>query len=104
SQEVVDRLGAKYVGQNVDVLVTEWGPPANTFKMNSGDTSYVWQLTSETDVSTYRDDFLGTARSSARTSYCKVNALASNSGIISKVSTEDSANLCAKRLGMQRST
>jgi hypothetical protein len=103
SHEVVDRLGSKYVGQNVDALVTEWGPPANTFKMNSGDTSYVWQLTSETNIDTYKGS--GTAR----TFYCKVNAIASKSGIISKVSTEDSANLvgeslCARRLGMQRST
>jgi len=103
SHEVVDRLGSKYVGQ--DALVTEWGPPANTFKMNSGDTSYVWQLTSETNVS--KSGWTGQV--TARSFYCKVNVIASKSGIISKVSTEDSANLageslCARRLGMQRST
>jgi len=37
-QEVATRLGDQYVGQNVDVLVVKFGPPASTFKMNSGDT------------------------------------------------------------------
>ena len=112
SREVVDRLGAKYVGQNVDVLVTEWGPPASTFKMSKGETSYMWQLSSETQINTYRGS--GTAE----TSSCKVNVIAEPSGIISKITTQDppsSANgligayvigesLCARRLGMQRST
>src|ERR1700682_1981187 len=35
-EEVVARLGSQYVGQNVDALVVKFGPPANTFKMNSG--------------------------------------------------------------------
>jgi hypothetical protein len=42
-QEVIERLGAEYIGQNVDALVIKFGPPASTFKMNSGDTSYLWQ-------------------------------------------------------------
>jgi hypothetical protein len=42
-QEVVSRLGDEYVGQSVDALVIKFGPPASTFKMNSGDTSYIWQ-------------------------------------------------------------
>jgi hypothetical protein len=101
--EVVDRLNLKYVGQNVDVLVTEWGPPANTFKMNSGETSYMWQLTSQTYVSTYQGS--GTAR----TAYCKVNVIAEPSGKISKVTTQDGTDqigesLCALRLGMKKST
>lgn len=36
--EVATRLGDQYVGQNVDALVIKFGPPASTFKMNSGDT------------------------------------------------------------------
>jgi hypothetical protein len=43
-EEVVARLGEHYIGQNVDALVIDFGPPASTFKMNSGDTSYIWQL------------------------------------------------------------
>jgi len=39
SQQVLSKLGNKYVGQNVDALVTSFGPPTNTFKMNSGQTS-----------------------------------------------------------------
>src|SRR5206468_9962532 len=36
-EEVATRLGAQYVGQNVDALVVKFGPPASTFKMNSGE-------------------------------------------------------------------
>jgi hypothetical protein len=43
-EEVIARLGEHYIGQNVDALVIDFGPPASTFKMNSGDTSYIWQL------------------------------------------------------------
>jgi hypothetical protein len=49
-QEVATRLGDQYVGQNVDALVIKFGPPANTFKMNSGDTSYIWQLGNQTNI------------------------------------------------------
>jgi hypothetical protein len=46
------RLGDQYGGQNVDALVVKFGPPASTFKMNSGDTSYIWQLGNQTNVNT----------------------------------------------------
>jgi hypothetical protein len=49
-QEVATRLGEQYVGQNVDALVVKFGPPASTFKMNSGDTSYIWQLGNQTNI------------------------------------------------------
>jgi hypothetical protein len=51
-QEVATRLGDQYVGQNVDALVVKFGPPASTFKMNSGDTSYIWQLGNQTNINT----------------------------------------------------
>ena len=100
--QVLDRLGSHYVGKNVDELVAEFGPPANTFKMHSGDSSYVWQLTSSTNIDTYKGS--GTAQ----TFFCEINVVASPTGIVSKISTEDSQNLygeslCAKRLGMKRS-
>jgi hypothetical protein len=42
--EVRARLGQEYIGKNVDALVVQWGPPTSMFKMNSGQSSYVWQL------------------------------------------------------------
>jgi hypothetical protein len=101
SQQVLNKLGSKYVGQNVDALVTSFGPPANTFKMNSGQTSYIWQLTSKTNIDTYRGS--GTAQ----TNFCKVSVMASPTGV-EKLSTEDASNLvgeslCAEFLGIQRS-
>jgi hypothetical protein len=43
-QEVATRLGDHFIGQNVDSLVVDFGPPASTFKMNSGETSYTGSL------------------------------------------------------------
>jgi len=53
-QEVVARLGQEYIGQNVDTLVVRFGPPTSTFKMNSGQSSYIWQLSAVTDIARTR--------------------------------------------------
>jgi hypothetical protein len=108
-QEVSARLGDQYVGQNVDALVVKFGPPASTFKMNSGDTSYVWQIGNQTNISTDRGSGIASTR------FCKVNVIASKAGIVSQLNTEDSnagggiegalgmyGSICANRLGMER--
>lgn len=108
-QEVAARLGDQYVGQNVDSLVVKFGPPANTFKMNSGDTSYIWQLGNQTNI--YADRGSGIAS----TNYCKVSVIASKAGVVSQLNTEDAnagggvagalgmyGSICAHRLGMER--
>jgi hypothetical protein len=106
-QEVAARLGAEYVGQNVDALVVKFGPP--TSKMNSGQTSYQWQLSNQTNIAV--DQGYG----HASTRYCKVSVIASPTGIIAQLDTEDSnagsdvyaalgayGSICANRLGMRR--
>ena len=110
-EEVVTRLGSEFVGQNVDTLVVRFGPPASTFKMNSGDTSYIWQLGNQTNINTDRGSGI------ASTQFCKVSVIASKAGIITQLNTEDSnagaglggvmgmyGSICANRLGMQRQT
>jgi hypothetical protein len=82
-QEVVARLGDEFVGQNVDALVVKFGPPTSTFKMNSGQSSYVWQLTAVTDMAGDR----GYAQ--AQTRYCKISVIASPAGIVTQLETED---------------
>jgi hypothetical protein len=79
-QETASRLGQQYVGQNVDTLVVRFGPPASTFKMNSGETSYVWQLGNQTDINTYR------GVGAASTQFCKVNVVATPAGIVTQTS------------------
>jgi hypothetical protein len=109
SQEVVARLGEHYIGQNVDALVIDFGPPASTFKMNSGDTSYIWQLGNQTNA------VGGNGAAIASTRFCKVSVVASKTGIVTLLNTEDSnagggiagavgmyGSICANRLGMQR--
>jgi hypothetical protein len=104
-QEVAARLGAEYIGQNADSLVMRFGPPTSSFKMSSGGNSYVWQLTSVTDVSTDR----GSGTISTRS--CKVSVITSPAGIVTDLQTEDSAgdgyivsvgSMCGQRLGMKR--
>jgi hypothetical protein len=108
-QEVATRLGDQYVGQNVDALVVGCGPPASTFKMNSGDTSYIRQLGNQTNIATDR----GTGVAS--TQFCKVSVIAKKTGIVTQLNTEDAnaggglygalgimGSICANRLGIDR--
>jgi hypothetical protein len=73
-------LGDQYVGQNVDALVIKFG----TFKMNSGDTSYIWQLGNQTNINSDRGSGI------ASTQFCKVSVIGSKTGIVSQLNTEDS--------------
>jgi hypothetical protein len=106
-QEVA--TGDQYVGQNVDALVVKFGPPASTSKMNSSDTSYIWQLGNQTNINTDRGSGI------ASTQFCKVSVIASKTGVLSQLNTEDSnaggglggalgmyGSICANRLGMER--
>ena len=116
SADVRARLGQDYIGKNVDALVVRWGPPSSSFRMNSGETAYVWQLASETDISVHRDG-QGSASGTARDLACKVNVIASPNGTITKLDTDDRDNnlyygpiptgiqtgsICADRLGMMK--
>ena len=107
-QEVVERLGERYIGKSVDALVVDYGPPASTFKMNSGDTSYIWQLGNQTNFVSDRGSSI------ASTEYCKVSVIADKSGSVTQLNTEDSnaggglagavgmyGSICANRLGIQ---
>ena len=106
--EVVARLGDQYIGQNVDALVVQFGPPTSVFKMNSGQSSYIWQLSAVTDINTDRG--FGTAS----TRYCKVTVIASPKGVVQQLNTEDQnagigvpgllgvyGSMCGQRLGMK---
>jgi hypothetical protein len=117
-QEVATNLQSYYVGKNVDVLVSQFGPPASTFRMNSGEIAYVWQLSALTSISANPD----TGSGFAKTNYCKVNVITSAAGTITKLTTEDSTirgnspvenaaalagadlhgSICAQHLGMRR--
>jgi hypothetical protein len=114
--DVRARLGQDYIGKNIDVLVVRWGPPASTFRMNSGETAYAWQLATATSLSVYQDG-QRSASGSARNHACKVNVVASPSGTITMLNTEDSdsnvyygpintgiqtGSICAERLGMTK--
>ena len=114
SQEVRAKLGQDYIGKHVDTLVVRFGPPTNSFRMQTGETSYVWQLASESSVSVSRDG-PRTASGSSRTYACKLNVIASPTGMIAKLDTEDrdsgygliepilvTSSICSERLGIAR--
>lgn len=81
--EVKARLGQEYIGKNVDALVVQWGPPTSMFRMNSGQSSYVWQLSAVTDIAMHRGG------GSAMTYACKVSVIASPTGVVTQLDTED---------------
>jgi hypothetical protein len=79
--------------------------------MNSGETSYVWQLGAETDINIDRGSGF------AQTRVCKVSVIATKANIVSQLNTDDSnagndlyaafgayGSICAQRLGMKRQT
>jgi len=116
-QEVVARLGDQYVGKNVDTLVMDFGPPSSSFRMNSGDTSYLWQLSAVTNIDVSSDRY--GSRGSATTEYCKVSVIASPRGVVTRLTTEDASgtggilglagvdihgSICGQRLGMRPQT
>lgn len=103
--EVRARLGEEYLGKNIDMLVMKWGPPASSFRMNDGRSSYVWQLSSETAIYNARV---------AKTYNCRVSVIASPTGAIQQLDTEDPkagygilsmvgayGSMCGERLGMK---
>jgi hypothetical protein len=76
--------------------------------MNSSQTSYIWQLSAVTDIATDRG--YGTAS----TRYCKVSVIASPTGVVQQLDTEDRnagygvpgllgvyGSTCGQRLGMK---
>ena len=112
--DVRAKLGQDYIGKNVDALVVRWGPPASSFKMNSGETAFSWQLASGSSFSVSRDSQTS-ASGSSRGYACKVNVVASPNGMIRSLDTEDKDNslyygpvpvqvgsVCAEQLGMQQ--
>jgi hypothetical protein len=89
----------------------QWGPPTSTFKMNSGGSSYVWQLSAVTEIAVDRG--YGTAATIGR----KVSVITSPTGIVTHLDTEDHnpggsgsiglasvmgayGSMCGQRLGM----
>jgi hypothetical protein len=87
SQEVRAKLGDDYIGKSVDALVLQFGPPASQFKMSTGETSYLWQLSSHTNVDVTRDRFGSSGTASIK--FCKINVIASPNGMVTKLTTED---------------
>jgi hypothetical protein len=109
-QQVVQNLDNTYIGKNVDALVGEWGPPTSTFRMNSGETAYVWVLSNEMGINVDQGRGVATDRS------CKVNIVASPTGVVEKLTTVDASgtgglfgmagidvhgSVCAHRLGIR---
>ena len=109
-QEVTAKLGDQFIGQKVDAMVAQFGPPANTFRLANGGTSYQWQLAGGTDI------MVGHGVGTASQRYCKVNVIADRSGAVVDLKTDDTGSdtsygyftvnesLCAKRFGMKKET
>jgi hypothetical protein len=73
--------------------------------------AYVWQLSAVTSIN------VDEGRGTAKTNYCRVNVIASPTGIVTGLTTEDASgtggvlglagvdiygSICARRLGMRR--
>lgn len=97
SQEVRAKLGEEYVGKSVDALVLQFGPPASQFRLSTGETSYLWQLSSHTNVDATRDRY--GISGTATTKFCKLNVIASPNGMVTKLATEDGSTGRTEAIG-----
>lgn len=97
SQEVREKLDDEYIGKSVDALVLKFGPPASQFKMSTGETSYLWQLSSHTNVDATRDRY--GISGTATTKFCKLNVIASPNGMVTKLATEDGSTGRTEAIG-----
>ena len=105
-----EQPGQEYVGRHVDALMAKWGPPTSTLRMKNGQISYIWQLATEMSA-----DLVRTGSGSTGTYACKVNVVASPTGIVEQIQTEDyqagkgllsfagtAGNMCGERLDLRR--
>ncbi len=110
-QEVAGRLGEQFIGQNVDSLLAKLGPATSSSKMKDGQSSYVWRISTRTDVRTqtgsgglYGDGNTPSSVSSDSPRSCRISVMASPTGIITQLDAEDSnddtdaMSICARRL------
>ena len=99
TQEVARRLGAQYIGKSTDVMVKDFGPPTSSFKLQSGETSYDWQLDAVTSIRG-----ADSSRAIAHTNFCKVTVISDTRGIVTDLRTQDAdsmyGSICAQRLGI----
>ncbi len=124
-QEVAARPDDQLIGQNLDTLIARFGPPAGSSKMDNDQSSYVWQLAAATDSAGGRAPHAGygglygdgDSPSNVSPGYsqsCKINVIASPTGIVTQANTEESrgtgatlgivgvsGSLCAQRLGIK---
>lgn len=82
--------------------------------MSTGETSYLWQLSSVTNIEVDRHRWGSSG--SATTKFCKLSVIASPAGVVTKLTTEDSSaglreaignidfygSVCANHLGIRR--
>ena len=89
--------------------MVKFGPPASTFKMNSGDTSYIWQLGNQTNINTdqgkrnRQHPVLQGQRDRVQNGRCEqLNTEDSNAGAGLAGAMGMYGSICANRLGMER--
>ena len=110
-QEVAGRLGEQFIGQNVDALLAKLGPATTSSKTNDGQSSYVWRISTRTDVRTqtgsgglYGDGNTPSSVSSDSPRSCRISVKTSPAGIVTRLDAEDSnddsdgTSICARRL------
>jgi hypothetical protein len=67
-------------GADVNVLITSWGPPSDTYTMPNGDKMYSWLRIGGTQVTTNYGYYWNQVRSSAVTVWCKISFTVSGAG------------------------
>lgn len=78
TQAGYENVVKSWMNNDIDSLVSSWGPPSSTYKMSNGNTMYTWLNSGGTTIFPLTSN-LGTTYHSS-TSFCKTTFTADNNG------------------------
>ncbi len=75
-----EKVLQSWVGQDINRLLTEWGPPTQEYGMPNGKTMYTWLRIGGTVVTTNHD--ANSSTSTVERNWCKTTFVASQAGVL----------------------
>lgn len=71
-----------WVGQDVNRLISGWGPPSDEYSMPNGNTMYTWLWVGGTQVLSNYNETLNMVTTQAVTSWCKTSFTVNTRGVV----------------------
>ena len=81
NQKYSDILGT-WTGENVNDLITSWGPPSEEYTKPDGDVIYTWLFVGGTQVTANYNSYLNMATANSVTYWCKSSFTVGDDNIV----------------------